>query len=291
MYYSNRPPIETIAVFCYTHSGEKGNYFRRYFVAIKIMLDAGHSGKANRSPVVREYWESERMWLLCEMLAEELLKYGFEVLKTRKNINESLGVFNRGAKAKGCDLFISLHSNAVGGSGNEKVDRVEVYGAYDNLNNSRELASRLATAIVDLMQASEGRVKTRKSQNGEREYYGVLRGARSVGCPLYYIVEHSFHTNERAARWLMEDANLRRLAVLESAVIAGYYGLAKPEIVGDVNQNGELDARDVALIKRALLGSYQLNDEQERLADVNGDGDLTALDYMLAKRKLLKTLD
>lgn len=253
------------------------------------MLDAGHSGKTNQSPIVREYLESERMWLLCEKLAEELLKYGFEVLKTRSSIGENLGVYERGKKAKNCDLFISLHSNATGASGGEKTDRVEVYGAYDNLNNSWELASGLAVAIADLMKVSEGRVKTRKSSNGAREYYGVLRGARAAGCPLFYIIEHSFHTNEKAARWLLDDENLRRLAVLEAAVIAGYYGSSLPE-KGDVNGNGVLDANDIVLIKRAILGSWKLTAEQEKRADYNGDGKLTTLDYVLAKRALLGTL-
>lgn len=253
------------------------------------MLDAGHSGKTNRSPIVREYYESERMWLLCEKLFDELSKYGFEVRKTRSRLGEDVEVYERGKMAKGCDLFISLHSNATGASGGEKTDRVDVYGAYDNLNNSWELASGLAVAIADLMKVSEGRVKTRKSDKGEREYYGVLRGARAVGCPLYYIIEHSFHTNEYAARWLLDDENLRRLAVLEAAVIAGYYGLTLPE-KGDVNGNGVLDSQDIVLIKRAVLGSWKLTPEQEKLADHNGDGKLTSLDYVLAKRKLLGTL-
>lgn len=254
------------------------------------MLDAGHSGKTNRSPVVKEYWESERMWLLCEKLFEELSKYGFEVYKTRSKPGEALGVYERGKKAKNCDLFISLHSNATGASGGEKTDRVEVYGAYDNLNNSWELASGLAVAIAELMEVSEGKVKTRKSAKGEREYYGVLRGARTVGCPLFYIVEHSFHTNEKAARWLLDDENIRRLAVLEAAVIAGYYGIMPAEIKGDVNGDGAFDAFDIYLMKRAVLGSYKLTSDQEKRADFNGDGELTALDYVLAKRTLLGTL-
>lgn len=192
---------------------------------MKIMLDAGHYGYYNRSPVVPEYYESRRMWVLCEYLAEELSAYGFEVLKTRDDIDVDVAVVARGEAAKGCDLFLSIHSNAVGEGGSEAIDRVDVYGAYDNLNNSHELAKLLADAIAGCMGVSSGSVQTRKSTEGDWEYYGVLRGARGVGCPLFYIVEHSFHTNEYATRWLLSDENLRKLAKIEADVIAAYYGV------------------------------------------------------------------
>ena len=49
----------------------------------KICLDAGHYGKYNRSPIVPEYYESERMWKLTELLAAALTKRGVTVVKTR----------------------------------------------------------------------------------------------------------------------------------------------------------------------------------------------------------------
>lgn len=249
------------------------------------MLDAGHSGYANQSPIVPEYWESRRMWLLCEYLAEELEIYGFEVFKTRDDADKDLPVVARGETAKGCDLFISLHSNAVGGSGGESVDRVDVYGAYDNLNNSHELAKILADAVAECMGVSGGYVKTRKSDNGETEYYGVLRGARNAGCPLFYILEHSFHTNEYAAKWLLSDSNLRRLARIEAATLAAYFGLTLDYDMGDVDMNGRLDSVDYILVKRAVLGTLELTPLQNRLADIDKNGRLDAVDYLLLKRK------
>lgn len=251
------------------------------------MLDAGHYGKRNQSPVVPEYYESERMWILCEMLSIELVSLGFDVLKTRADQKKDLAVTDRGKKAKNCDLFISLHSNAVGGNKGSDVDRVSVYAAYDNLNDSQKLGSLLANAIAECMQVSEGTVKTRKSEKGDWEYYGVLRGARSVGCPLYYIVEHSFHTNERAARWLLDNENLRRLARIEASVIASYFGVIDEFELGDVNKNGRIDAEDALIVKRAVLKTRKLTSEEEKLADVNGDGRITARDYSALKRKYL----
>ena len=245
------------------------------------MLDAGHYGNYNQSPVVSQYWESRRMWVLCEYLAEELQKYGFEVLKTRDNIQDDLDVYYRGKMAKNCDMFISLHSNAAD---DENVDRVDVYAAYDNLNDSHELGYRLSKSIAELMGVDEGRVKTRKSDYGD-EYYGVLRGARHVGCPLFYIIEHSFHTNKNATLWLLDNKNLLSLAKLEAAIIASYYGVDAMDVLGDVNGNGVLDMTDVMLIKRAYFGSFDLTEEQQKRADFNQNGKIDMLDYILAKRK------
>jgi len=254
---------------------------------MKIMIDPGHYGYSNRSPVVPEYYESKRMWVLSHYLAEELSVYGFEVFMTRDDENIDVPVVARGEKAKGCDLFLSMHSNAVGDGGSEKIDAVHVYAAYDNLNNSHELAKIIGDAVAECMGVSGASVKTRKSEKGDWEYYGVLRGARNVGCPLYYIIEHSFHTNKYATNWLLSDDNLRRLARIEAAVIASYYGLTLDYDLGDVNMNGKLDATDYILVKRAVLGTLDLSALQARLADMNQDGKLDTFDYILLKRKIL----
>lgn len=254
---------------------------------MKIMLDAGHFGKSNQSPIVPEYYESKRMWKLCELLANELESYGFTVLKTRDDEEKDMPLVQRGEMAKGCDLFISLHSNAVWGIGNEHIDRVDVFAPFDNINDSHILGSLLANAVAECMSVSYGNVKTQKSQNGNWEYYSVLYGARLAGCPLYYIIEHSFHTNEKAARWLLKDENLGRLAVVEAKIIADYFGLEKDR-KGDVNLDGKLDKNDYQLLKRAIIRTEKLTSEQEKLADMNENGRVDAIDYIMLKRKIEK---
>ena len=57
-------------------------------------------------------------------------------------------------------------------------------------------------------------------------YYGVLNGARQANAP-GLILEHSFHTQTRATKWLMVDSNLDKLAQAEAKVIAEHYGQVK----------------------------------------------------------------
>ena len=87
---------------------------------IKVCLDAGHVGSNyNQSPVVKTYFESAMNWKLHLYLKAELEKRGFEVITTRAEQNTDLTVYNRGTAAKGCNVFLSLHSNACG---TESVD-------------------------------------------------------------------------------------------------------------------------------------------------------------------------
>ena len=167
---------------------------------VRICLDAGHVGsRYNQSPVVKTYYESAMVWKLHLKLKAQLEARGFEVVTTRADIDTDLGVYERGAASKGCNVFISIHSNACS---TESVDYPVVYRAYDNLNDVDVLALQIAKKIGELMGTNQaGRTATRKNSAGG-EYYGVLRGARAVGTPFYMLIEHSFHTNTAATKWL-----------------------------------------------------------------------------------------
>lgn len=256
-------------------------------MAIKIMLDAGHYGKYNRSPFNNKYYESEMTWKLHLLLKEALERYGFDVKTTRTAMNEDSALYQRGLCAKGNDLFLSLHSNACD---NPSVDRVEVYKAFDNRNNADVLAKRLAECIAKVMNVSYGKVKTRESKDYPgTEYYGVLRGASKADVPLYYIIEHSFHTNQKATEFLMSEENLKKLAEAEAYTIAEYYEVETVTFVdGDVNGDGKINAKDYMMLKKGILGTRKLTEDEQKRADVNGDGEVDAIDYLKLKRNILK---
>jgi N-acetylmuramoyl-L-alanine amidase len=233
---------------------------------IKICLDAGHVGsKYNQSPVVKTYYESAMVWKLHLKLKAELETRGFEVITTRADIDTDLGVYERGAASKGCNVFISLHSNACS---TESVDYPVVYRAYDNLNDVDVLALQIAKKIGELMGTNQaGRTATRKNSAGG-EYYGVLRGARAVGTPFYMLIEHSFHTNTAATKWLSVDANLDKLAVAEAELLADYFGVndtPKTEIMGEAHAT----AQQMALFCRSKNEEPKLTScTLEQLAEI-----------------------
>ena len=190
---------------------------------VKVCLDAGHCGKYNRSPAVKDYYESDMNWKLHLLLKAELEQYGIEVQQTRSSQNTDRGVYDRGAASKGCDLFLSLHSNAVGDSVNESVDYPVVIVQLDGKGD--ELGKQLAAAIEQTMETKQGgRIDTKRGSNGE--YFGVLRGAAAVGT-MGMILEHSFHTQTRAAKWLLDESNLKKLAQVEAQIVAEYFGMSK----------------------------------------------------------------
>lgn len=192
--------------------------------AIKICLDAGHFGKYNQSPAVKSYYESDMNWKLHLLLKKYLEEYGFVVTTTRADKNVNMNEYYRGTASKGCDLFISLHSNAVGSSVNENVDYPVVYVPLNGKGNA--IGQKLVDCVEAIMDTKQnGRIATRRGQNGD--YYGVIRGATAVGT-VGLIIEHSFHTNTRATKWLLSNSNLEKMAKAEADVIAAYYGVEKP---------------------------------------------------------------
>lgn len=235
---------------------------------IKICLDAGHYAEYNRSPVVPEYYESHMTWKLHLLLKKYLEQYGIEVITTRPDQRKDLALYQRGATSKGCDLFLSLHSNAVGGKvGNESVDRVMVFAPISG--KGKDIAGKLGECIRAVMQTRQGsRVETREGNRGD--YYGVIRGATAVGT-IGLLVEHSFHSCTRSARWLLDDANLDKLARAEAQVLAEYYGLAKqpdaPVEPEEPTQDDFKEDTDMGALYRVQVGAFSERGNAERMLD------------------------
>ncbi|PKM63152.1 MAG: hypothetical protein CVU97_01510 [Firmicutes bacterium HGW-Firmicutes-21] len=267
---------------------------------VKIMIDVGHAGKENRSPVYRDYWESIQMWRLRDFLIPALKQYpGFEIGETRSSQTQVLEVTARGRKAKGYDLLLSLHSNAAD---SESVDRVScIYQVPDEYSiiddKSKAIAEIFAKGISQVMQTKDPPKWYSRLSDADRNkdgllndnYYGILHGAWMVGVAAV-IMEHSFHTNRRAAMWLMDDSNLQRLAEAEAAMLAEFYGLTKTvRQKGDVNGDGKVDSIDYLMAKRIFLGTFKATPEQLWAADADGDGVVTAKDCLMIKRHYMGT--
>lgn len=210
---------------------------------MKICIDAGHYGKYNQSPVNKAYWESDFAWKFHLLLKEELEKYGVTVVTTRPTQAKDLGLVARGRAAKGCDLFLSIHSNACGvESADHPLACVCVSGQCDVLGD------RLAKTCAKVMVTSNPARIWKRKGNGGDDYYGVLRGAASVGVP-GVLLEHSFHTNTRATNWLLNADNLRKLAEAEAHTIADYYDLTKQDKPAAPSESAQTQPDGAFLVK------------------------------------------
>ncbi len=196
---------------------------------MKICIDAGHTLGSNPSPTNSAYSEGTRMFELQRYLKAALERYGFEVVCTRTSVTDNPDLYERGSAARGCELLLSLHTNAVGNNGgNDTVDYVAVFYPIDK--RGQKLAQELSEVIADVMNTrQQPQALVRYNSAGNADYYGVIRHAVGVGA-IGMILEHSFHTHSGMTKWLLSNENLQRLAEAEAAVIAEHYGMEAPEV-------------------------------------------------------------
>lgn len=195
-------------------------------MAFKICIDAGHYGHYNANKhVTPTYWESLMAWELHLYQVEEFKRYkDVTVVTTRKTEEADLDLMARGRTAKGCNLFISDHSNWCE---TPSVDRAVVI--YPVNGRCKDLAQNLAETITKTMGLNgKPQIFYKWNSSKNADYYGVIRGAAAVGVP-GLILEHSFHSNNTSTKWLQSSANLRKLAKAEVETIARYYGLKLKE--------------------------------------------------------------
>ena len=185
----------------------------------KILLDPGH-GPNDNPGVVLGYREGTAMYDYAHKhLAPILRSTGHMVDITRNTITDNPSLTARGKGAKGFDLFVSLHSNAEGGGGKGTARGVSVYYSV-NRKGDAGLAVAMGNAVAGVMGSYLRGAKTRPSETRPGyDYYTVIDQAAQVGCMHVLLVEHGFHTNAGECMWLMDDSNLKRMALGECAVI------------------------------------------------------------------------
>ena len=203
-----------------------------------VVLDPGHYPNYNKGAVAG-YYEGDKMYELSLYQRDALQKNGVDVVITRSR-DYDMELYARGQVAvkKGAGysnvVFISNHSNGANG----KAYGVEAIRSL-YLPDSAELGKKLITAVVEVMKPYTGitnnrGVKTRKGNNGD--YYGVIRGSvsgaksnaqASKGRVQYsYIIEHGFHDNAKECAFLVNSANLKKIAEAEAKVILEYFGIS-----------------------------------------------------------------
>lgn len=199
---------------------------------VKIMLDPGHGGGRahNRGFVNVPNWpycnEGDNNFIYArDYLKPALERAGFVVGMTKNTIGPNPSLQARGAKAKGWDMLISLHTNAAGG----KATGVEIWDSTNPKEKSIDLCNSLCSAMAKAIGTNNRGTKYKKSKSGSN-FYGILR--HGLG-KKNFIIEHVFHDNFQDAKKYVN--NLKETAEATTNVLASYYGLSKqPMPVEDI---------------------------------------------------------
>lgn len=256
-----------------------------------VMIDAGHYSYYNQSNVFKSYYEGNMSWTLHKLLKKELEALGIKVGVTRSLRDKDLKLYDRGYKAKGYDMFVSLHSNWCK---DKDVDRVVVIKGYNQTSKHAEI---LAKAVRDCMGLSKYQIFELQNNNGG-EYYGVLRGAKAAGIKDRFIIEHSFHSNLKVAKWLSKESNLEKLAKAEAKAIAEILEVNTNKtkylrvIADKVNIHNKPDFNSSSVISTVPKGTVLTIVDRINVADSKTDMYLTKADiYITASSKYVEVFE
>lgn len=187
----------------------------------KIVLDPGHV-KGYNAGAVAGYHEGTVMFHYANRLADKLRDAGVTVEVTRKNITDNPSLTERGSKAKGADLFVSLHSNAASAS---SANGVTVFYSIKR-DGDKVHASKLSKELAALIRGgTRDRGACTRKGGGDWDYYTVIQYAVKANCPHVFLIEHGFHSNKEECEWLMKDANLEKMAARERDLLLELLGL------------------------------------------------------------------
>ena len=210
----------------------------------KVVLDPGHGTQsANQSPD-GTYIEPEFTLDVAKRMKEILKSHGVAVTMTRNGTNCPTGAANTADLQYRCDvanairdldLFVSIHTNAAGGSGwsSAKGWEAHVYSA----------AGKGAAAAEDMLE----RVKEA----------GIdVRSSPVVASPSLYVLKHTvapavllecgFHTNQEETALLKDDGYRQKLAKAQAYGILDYLGIDTGTTPAD-EEPAELSEADKAV--------------------------------------------
>jgi N-acetylmuramoyl-L-alanine amidase len=191
-----------------------------------VILDPGHGPLTNPYPAASGYYEGTQMYKLMLILKKRLEEHGIKVITTRNKLSDDPDLTTRGRTAgqNNADLFLSLHSDAIGNYV-ASAKGVSAYYSIQDATKNKALAAKISYQVSTLMGTRDRGALTRIG-NGGLDYYGVIRSSAASGCKNAFLIEHGFHTNTDDVKWLISDNKLAQIAEVETRVICEYFGKA-----------------------------------------------------------------
>lgn len=195
--------------------------------AVTIVIDPGHGGPAtvatNLGACYGGLMEKNMTLLTAASLKAELEKYGnVKVYLTRSGDTE-IGLKERidFAKLVGADAVVSVHFNATNA---HLLYGSEIFVPSGALYpQGYSMAASVMKQWTSAGMIDKG-IKTRIGKSGD--YYGLIRHGAAASIPTI-IMEHGYMDNIHDFDKLNDAMDWQKLAALDAAGIANYFGLKK----------------------------------------------------------------
>lgn len=183
-----------------------------------VCLDPGHGPDTVNGSPDGSYKEREFAWDMYTRIRPLLERHGVNVICTRTDDTKpSLTARCEVSNKAGADLFVSLHSNADGGSGWGTARGLLVYTSSGPMTAKRNVA---ATAIVN--RAHEAGVLLHGSGVAHQIEYTVLAKTDAPAV----LIEYGFHTNQEDIGLLKDSSYRDKLAEATAKGVCDFLGIA-----------------------------------------------------------------
>ena len=182
-----------------------------------VCLDPGHGPDTVNGSPDGSYKEREFAWDMYTRIRPLLERHGVNVICTRtEDTKPSLTARCEVSNKAGADLFVSLHSNADGGSGWGTARGLLVYTSSGPMTAKRNVA---ATDIVN--RAHEAGVLLHGSGVAHQIEYTVLAKTDAPAV----LIEYGFHTNQEDIGLLKDISYRDKLAEATAMGVCDFLGV------------------------------------------------------------------
>lgn len=213
-----------------------------------VCLDPGHGPDTVNASPDGSYKESEFTWDMYERIRSLLERQGIRVVGTRtKDAKPSLQERCRISNESNANFFLSIHSNAAGGSGWNEARGLIIY-----TSSGPDTAPRNLAAKDILHQMREAGVWIRGSGLAHNADLYVLSHTDAPA----NLIEYGFHTNGEETALLKDSVYRNRLARATAKGICNFLGIAYIEEGEEQSVSSwAKEAWDKAVAKEILDGS------------------------------------
>lgn len=201
--------------------------------------------------------EKEQATLFADKVQALLEKQGVEVARA-----DSASIAKRINYAKGCDLYVPLHTNAY----NKKVRGNRLYAYKKKKNTPAALAAKNA-ATMEAIRAEVDKLGMSRKVIVNYDYanWTELSNATKAGIPAVYS-ESIFHDNVEDCEWYF--ANVDRLAEAYARGICTYLGVTYMEATPESPEETQKPENPVEKpLFRVQVGAFRNRKYAEDLRD------------------------